>query len=104
MLSALMAMEMRSSSRHPGALGASSCRSRSRSAQQAQLLACARQQLPRRRGPQRPAAHDQHRAHLGLERTQPLRDRRLRDIQALGGALESLPPRWRQGIPGQQGS
>jgi hypothetical protein len=32
---------------------------------------------------------DQHRAHLRLERAQPLRHGRLRDGQALRGALEA---------------
>ncbi|MNT46267.1 hypothetical protein D3C72_1828980 [compost metagenome] len=53
-------------------------------AQQAQLLGVLEQQLPGRRGPQRPAAHHQHRAHLCLQRTQALRDGRLRHVQAGG--------------------
>src|SRR6218665_1794373 len=79
MLSALMAIAMRSSSRVPPRAGA----------HQPQLLGVLEQQLPGRGGPQRPAAHDQHRAYLGLQHTQALRHRRLRDVQALRGTLET---------------
>ena len=58
-------------------------------AQQAHLLGVLEQQLPRRCGPQRPAAHDEHRAHLRFERAQALRHGRLRDIEALRCALET---------------
>lgn len=91
MLSALMAIEMRSSSRAPpGALGARLLQVAFQvGAQQAQLLGVLEQQLAGGGGLERPAAHDEHRAHLRLQGAQPLRDSRLRDVQALGGALET---------------
>jgi hypothetical protein len=47
------------------------------------------QQLSGLRGFERAAAHDEHRAHLGLQRTQALRHRRLCDGQPLSGALKA---------------
>jgi hypothetical protein len=58
-------------------------------AQQAHLLGVLEQQLPGRGGLERAAAHDQHRAHLRLQRAQALGHRRLGDRQPLGGALEA---------------
>jgi hypothetical protein len=91
MLSALMAMEMRSSSRAPPSeLGASSLQVALQvGAQQAQHLGVLEQQLAGRGGLERAAAHDQHGADLGLQRPQALRNRRLGDRQALRRALKT---------------
>ena len=60
-----------------------------RVAQQAQLLGVLEQQLPRAGGLERAAAHDEHRAHLRLQRAQALRHGGLGHVQALGGALKA---------------
>ncbi len=70
-------------------------------AQQPHHLGVLEHELPGRGGLQGPAAHDQHRAHLRLERAQPLRDRRLGDGQALRGTLE--PPFFNDGGQAFQG-
>jgi hypothetical protein len=58
-------------------------------AQQAQLLGVLEQQLTGRRGLERAAANDQHRAHLRFQRAQALRHGRLGDRQPLGGTLKT---------------
>jgi hypothetical protein len=58
-------------------------------AQQAQLLGVFEQQQAGRGGLERAAAHDQHGAHLRLQRAQALRDGRLGDVQPLRRALET---------------
>ena len=91
MLSALIAIEMRSSSRAPPVeLGASSLQVAFQvGAQQPQLLGVLEQQVPGRGRPERAAAHDEHGAHLRLQRAQPLRHGRLRDRQPLRRPLET---------------